>query len=260
VAPEGAGIGLNRSEEISMQHQVVSRAEWRKARGALIAKEKAHMRAGDALGVEQRALPWVKVDKNYVFVGPSGTLTLSDLFGGRSQLFVKLFMLAPGQTRQCTGCSLDVDHVGGLLEHLQANDVAYVVVAPAPLDEIETLRRRMEWRVPFVSGEEFYKEVFANFAPEGLTDTGGHLVFYKNDAGEIFQTYSSHGRGGEAFLGIYRYFDLMPKGRNESGPNHSMADWVRPRNMYGKGGTVSRNGQYHPPTCGCGTHAGAAGP
>ena len=169
-----------------MQHQIVSRQEWRKARGALIAKEKAHMRAGDALGVEQRALPWVKIEKDYVFEGPSGKLTLSDLFDGRSQLFVKLFMLQPGQTRQCTGCSLDVDHVEGLLEHLQNNDVTYVVVAPAPLAEIETLRRRMEWRFPFVSGEDFCKDVYANFAPEGLTDTGGHLVFYKNEEGEIF--------------------------------------------------------------------------
>lgn len=241
-----------------MQHQVVSREEWRKARGALIAKEKAFTRAGDALGVEQRALPWVKIDKDYLFIGPSGAFTLSDLFDGRSQLFVKLFMLQPGQTRQCTGCSLDVDHVDGLLEHLQANDVSYAVVAPAPIAEIETLRQRMGWRVPFVSGEAFCKDVYTEFAPEGHADTGGHLIFYKNDAGEIFQTWSSHSRGGEAFLGIYRYFDVMPKGRNENGPNRSMADWVRPRNMYGKGGTVARNGQYHPPTCGCGTHAEAA--
>jgi predicted dithiol-disulfide oxidoreductase (DUF899 family) len=240
-----------------MQHQIVSREEWREARAALITKEKAFTRAGDALGVEQRALPWVKIDKDYIFTGPSGTLTLPDLFDGRSQLFIKLFMLQPGQTRQCTGCSLDVDHVEGLLEHLRNNDVTYAVVAPAPIDEIETLRQRMGWRIPFVSGEDFCKDVYANFAPEGLTDTGGHLVFTKNDDGEIFQTWSSHGRGGEAFLGIYRYFDVMPKGRNENGPNHSMADWVRPRNMYGKGGTVARNGQYHPPTCGCGSHAEA---
>jgi len=243
-----------------MQHQTVSREEWRKARAALIAREKAHMRAGDALAVEQRALPWVKIDKDYVFEGPSGTQSLADLFDGRSQLFVKLFMLQPGQTRQCTGCSLDVDHVGGLLEHLRNNDVTYVVVAPAPFGEIETLRQRMDWHFPFVSGQDFCGDVYANFAPEGLAETGGRLVFFKNDAGEIFHTYSSHGRGGEAFLGIYRYFDVMPKGRNENGPNHSMADWVRPRNMYGKGGTVARNGQYHPPTCGCGTHAEAAQP
>jgi len=241
-----------------VQHQIVSREEWRNARAALIAREKAYMRAGDALGVEQRALPWVKIDKDYVFEGPSGELTLSDLFAGRSQLFVKLFMLEPGQTRQCTGCSLDVDHVEGLLEHLQNNDVTYVAVAPGSIGEIEALRQRMGWRIPFVSGSDFCRDVDGSFAPEGHTDTG-HLVFYKNDAGEIFHTWSSFGRGGEAFLGIYRFFDVMPKGRNENGPYHSMADWVRPRNMYGKGGTVARNGQYHPPTCGCGTHAEAPG-
>jgi predicted dithiol-disulfide oxidoreductase (DUF899 family) len=242
-----------------MQHEVVSREDWRKARAALIVKEKALMRASDALGVEQRALPWVRIDKDYVFEGPSGKQTLSELFDGRSQLFVKLFMLQPGQIRQCTGCSLDVDHVEGLLEHLQANDVTYVVVSPATIGEIETLRQRMGWRVPFFSGEGFCRDVYANFAPEGLADTGGHLVFTKNDAGEIFQTWSSHGRGGEAFLGIYRYFDVMPKGRNENGPYRSMGDWVRPRNMYGKGGTVARNGQYHPSACGCGTHTEATG-
>jgi predicted dithiol-disulfide oxidoreductase (DUF899 family) len=249
---------LNAQRSAAVQHTIISREDWRKARAALIAKEKAHMRAGDALAVEQRALPWVKIDKNYVFESPSGKLSLSDLFDGCSQLFVKLFMLQPGQTRQCTGCSLDVDHVGGLQEHLRANDVSYVVVAPAPIGEIETLRQRMDWHFPFVSGEDFCRDVYTNFAPEGHADTGGHLVFTKNEAGEIFQTWSSHGRGGEAFLGIYRYFDVMPKGRNENGPHRSMGDWVRPRNMYGKGGMVARNGQYHPETCGCGSHVDAS--
>ena len=202
-----------------MHNRIVSREDWCKARAALIAKEKAFTRAGDALGVEQRALPWVRIDKDYVFTGPSGKLTLSDLFDGRSQLFIKLFMLEPGQVRQCTGCSLEVDHVEGLLEHLQNNDVTYAVVAPAPIDEIEAMRHRMGWRFPFVSsyGGDFCRDVYGSFEPEGLTGTG-NVVFYKNDDGEIFHTYTSYSRGGEAFMGIYRIFDVMPKGRNENGP------------------------------------------
>src|ERR1700733_10208906 len=173
-----------------MQHRVVSREEWGKARAALIAKEKAFTRAGDALGVEQRALPWVRIDKDYVFTGPSGKLTLSDLFDGRSQLFITLVMLEPGEIHQCTGCSLEVDHVAGLLEHLQNNDVTYAVVAPAPIAEIAALRQRMGWRFPWVScfDGDFYHDIHVTFAPEGMADTG-NIVFYKDDDGQIFHTY-----------------------------------------------------------------------
>jgi predicted dithiol-disulfide oxidoreductase (DUF899 family) len=241
-----------------MQHEVVSREDWRAARAALIAKEKAFTRAGDALSAEQRALPWVEIEKTYVFQSASGPRTLSDLFDGRSQLFVKLFMFNPGQTHQCTGCSLEVDHVAGLLEHLNGNDVSYVVIAPAPIDEIEDLRRRMDWRFPWVSsfGSDFHYDAHVTFNPEGVSDTG-NLVFYKDEEGRIFHTYSAYSRGAEGFLGIYRIFDLMPKGRNENGPYHTMGDWVRPRNMYGKGGMVERNGRYHPQACVCEVHAEA---
>jgi predicted dithiol-disulfide oxidoreductase (DUF899 family) len=241
-----------------MRHDVVSREDWRAARAALIATEKAFTRAGDALGAEQRALPWVEIEKTYVFQSPSGPRTLSELFDGRSQLFVKLFMFDPGQTHQCTGCSLEVDHVAGLLEHLNGNDVSYVAIAPAPIDEIEDLRRRMDWRFPWVSsfGSDFHYDAHVTFNPDGMTGTG-NLVFYKDEDGRIFHTYSAYSRGAESFLGIYRIFDLMPKGRNENGPYRTMGDWVRPRNMYGKGGTVQRNGQYHPQACGCGAHAEA---
>src|SRR5579862_1682526 len=123
------------------QHRIVSRDEWLAARTALLAKEKAFTRQRDELSEQRLALPWVKIEKDYVFDGPAGKLTLSDLFAGKSQLFTKTFMLAPGQTRQCVGCSLEVDHVAGLLEHLAANDVAYAVIAPAPIAEIEAMRR-----------------------------------------------------------------------------------------------------------------------
>ena len=228
-----------------MQHPVITREAWLEARQELLAKERAVMQAMDALGVEQRALPWVKIDKDYVFDGPEGKITLSELFGGKSQLFIKSFMLAPGQTRQCVGCSLEVDHVAGLLEHLNANEVAYAVVAPAPFGEIEAMRRRMDWRFTWVSslGNDFAQDIEIGFGLPGKD--AGNNVFYKDEHGQIFHTYAAYARGCEAFLGIYRIFDLMPKGRNENS-NHSLTDWARPRNLYGTGGTVAANGEFSP--------------
>ena len=228
-----------------VSREVVSREVWLEARQALLAKERAVMQAMDALGAEQRALPWVRIEKDYVFDGPSGKITLSELFGGRSQLFIKTFMLQPGQTRQCVGCSLEVDHVAGLLEHLNNNDVAYAVVAPAPIGEIEAMRKRMEWRFTWVSsfGNEFVEDIEYGFGLPGKS--AGNNIFYKDERGQIFHTYAAYARGCEAFLGIYRIFDLMPKGRNET-VNHSLTDWARPRNLYGTGGRVEPNGEFCP--------------
>ena len=121
--------------------RVVSRAEWLEARKELLAKEKALTRHRDALAAERRRLPWVKVDKPYVFDAPEGKVTLADLFDGRSQLFIKHFMMGPGASTQCVGCSFEVDHIEGILEHLQNHDVTYAVVARAPIEEIEVVRK-----------------------------------------------------------------------------------------------------------------------
>jgi predicted dithiol-disulfide oxidoreductase (DUF899 family) len=93
----------------------------------------------------------------------------------------------------------------------------------------------------------------------GLQDLSGDSVFFKDDSGQVFHTYSTYGRGGEEFLGIYRILDIMPKGRDENGPYHSLADWARPRNMYGEGGIVEGNGRFHRPECACGTHRHGSG-
>lgn len=111
-----------------MEHAVVSREAWLEARRALVAKERAHMQQGDLLNKERRALPWVKVEKDYEFDSPSGKRTLSDLFDGRSQLFVKHYMLGPGQDHHCVGCALEVDHLEGILVHLQHHDLSYVAI------------------------------------------------------------------------------------------------------------------------------------
>jgi predicted dithiol-disulfide oxidoreductase (DUF899 family) len=255
-----------------MQHQIVSRDEGLKARVALLAKEKAFTRLRDQLSAEQRALPWVRVEKDYVFDGPSGKVSLAQLFDGRSQLFIKHFMMGPGQTEQCVGCSLEVDHVEGILEHLENHDVSYVAVARAPIEEIAAVRKRMGWRFTWVSSYEsdFNYDFNVSFTPEriaagsayynfqqnnpGMQDLSGDSIFFKDEAGQIFHTYSTFGRGGEEFLGIYRFLDLMPKGRDEKGPYRSLADWARPKNMYGKGGIVEGNGRYHAPGCACAVH------
>ena len=250
------------------EHEIVSREQWLVARKDLLTREKELTRLRDQLSAERRALPWVKIDKEYVFDAPEGEVTLADLFQGRSQLFIKHFMMGPGQLTQCVGCSLEVDHIEGLLVHLEQHDVTYAVVARAPIKEIEAVRKRMGWRFRWVSSyhSDFNYDFHVSFtreevasgralynygkAPEWaaeLKDLSGDSVFYKDEAGQIFHTYSTFGRGGEEFLGIYRILDAMPKGRNENGPYHSLTDWARPRNMYGRGGNVEPNGRYHQP-------------
>ena len=259
-------------ENLAASHRIVSRDEWLQERTALLAKEKAFQKQHDQLNEEKRALPWVKIEKEYVFDGPAGKATLGQLFNNRSQLFIKHFMMGPGQTRQCVGCSFEVDHVGGILPHIENHNISYVAVARAPIAEIEVLRKRMDWHFTWVSSykNEFNYDFNVSFRPEQIAagnaiynfapmnfdmeDLSGNSVFYKNNKGEIFHTYSTFGRGGEQFLGTYAFLDVTPKGRDENGPHHSLGDWVQPRNMYGRGGTVERNGRYHAPGCACEAH------
>jgi predicted dithiol-disulfide oxidoreductase (DUF899 family) len=256
-------------------HRIVAKTQWIEARRSLLAKEKELTRLRDRLAAEQRALPWVKIEKAYVFDGPDGKVTLAELFDGRSQLFIKHFMMGPGAQTQCVGCSFQVDHIEGILAHLNNHDVTYAVVARAPIEEIEAVRRRMGWKFPWVSsyGSDFNYDFDVSFTPEqvaagraiynfgsapawtaGIADLSGQSVFFKDGDGNIYLTYASFGRGGEEFLTAYRILDVTPKGRQEHGPYHSLTDWVRPRNMYGKGGTVEPNGRYHSPRCACAVH------
>jgi predicted dithiol-disulfide oxidoreductase (DUF899 family) len=258
-----------------MQNRVVSRQEWLDARTKLLEHEKALTRHRDLVSAERLRLPWVRLEKDYLFDGPDGKLTLSELFQGCSQLYIKHFMMAPGAQHQCVGCSLEVDHMTDIVPHLANHDVSYVVIARAPIEEIEVVRKRMGWKFLWVSSfnNEFNYDFDVSFRPEDVEagrarynfrqapdwtrevqDLSGRSVFYKNESGEIYHTYSAYGRGGEQVLGIYGILDAMPKGRNETGPNHSLADWARPRDMYGKGGTVAVNGRYHAPAPGGSVH------
>jgi predicted dithiol-disulfide oxidoreductase (DUF899 family) len=248
------------------------REEWLAARKELLAKEKELTHHRDAVNAARRALPRVKVEKEYMFDSHQGKVTLAGLFDGRSQLFIKHFMMGPGQVTQCVGCSFEVDHVEGLLVHLQNHDVSYVVVARAPIHEIEEVGKRMGWHFRWVSSyhSDFNYDFNVSFTPAqlatsrafynyaygnpGLEDLSGDSIFFKDGAGQIFHTYSTYGRGGEEFLGAYNYLDVTPKGRDENGPYRSLGDWVRPKNMYGKGGMVEGNGRYHQPDCACAVH------
>jgi predicted dithiol-disulfide oxidoreductase (DUF899 family) len=254
--------------------RIVSKEEWRAARIALLEREKELTAMKDALAAARRALPWVRIEKDYVFDGPNGPVTLAQLFEGRSQLFIKHFMMGPGQSRQCVGCSLEVDHLDGIRVHLEHHDLTYAVVARAPIEEIERLKRRMGWDFTWVSSyrNEFNFDFNVSFSDAeiaqgrgyynfqevqvhpGVIDLSGDSVFVKDADGQVYHTYSAYARGGEQFLGIYAYLDVTPKGRAENGPYHSLPDWVRPRNMYGRGGMVEGTGRYHAADCGCPAH------
>ena len=233
-----------------MEHKIVSRDQWLAARKQLLVKEKEFTRLRDRLAAERRALPWVKIEKPYVFDGPDGKETLADLFGGHSQLIIKHFMLGPGWSEGCVGCSFGQDHIDGILVHLEQRDVSYVAVSRAPLPEIQAFKKRMGWQVKWVScfGGDFNFDFHVSFRPEeiakgeayynyetrkiGIDELSGNSVFYKDVKGDVFHTYSSYGRGGEDILGTYRLLDLVPKGRDETGPNQNLTDWVRHHDRY----------------------------
>ena len=229
--------------------KIASRDEWLAARRELLAKEKHLTHLRDELAAQRRTLPWVPVEKAYAFDGASGRLTLSDLFEGRSQLVVYHFMLGPGWKEGCPSCSLLADHFDGAVVHLAQRDVAFVVVSRAPLPQIEKFERRMGWNFKWVSsfGTDFNFDYHVSATPEEkasgkamynyeLTEfpseeRPGASVFYKNEAGEIFHTYSSYGRGLDILIGTYNFLDIAPKGRDEEALEWSMA-WVRHHDRY----------------------------
>ena len=228
--------------------KVVSRDEWLVARKDLLTREKELTRLRDEVSRHRRELPWVKIDKEYVFDGQDGRKTLADLFDGRSQLIVYHFMLGPGWEEGCKSCSYLADHFDGANWHLPHRDVTFVVVSRAPLSEIESLKRRMGRRFKWVSshGNDFNFDyhvsaseddrangkMYYNYeTQEGVTDElPGLSVFYKDENGDVFHTYSTYARGLDILVGVYNFLDLVPKGRDEN-PDATM-DWVRRHDEY----------------------------
>jgi len=242
--------------------KIVSREEWTAARKRLLEQEKQFTRERDRLNQARLALPWVKVEKNYVFEGPDGPVTLGDLFEHRNQLIVQHFMLGPGWKEGCVGCSFAADHLDGAVVHLEHHDVSYVVVARAPYPEIAAFKQRMGWRFRWVSSydSDFNYDFNVSFTPEQLAkgevtynfetteasieELPGFSTFYRNESGDIFHTYSAYGRGGEEILATYMLLDMAPLGRNETGPTGNLTDWVRHHDRYDDGGQVDENGRY----------------
>jgi predicted dithiol-disulfide oxidoreductase (DUF899 family) len=230
--------------------KVVSQEEWLAARRALLAKEKAHMREGDALAAERRALPWVRVDKPYVFDTTGGPKTLAELFDGRGQLIVHHLMYAPDWSAACPGCTFQAEHIDGPAPHLERHDVRIVAVSSAPLDKLSAYKARMGWRFEWVStqGETFNHDFRVSFTEDEIAkgridynfgtivtdpryldrELPGVSVFYKNEAGEVFHTYSTYARGLDALLGANQYLDITPEGRNDD----AYPNWPRRRDEY----------------------------
>jgi predicted dithiol-disulfide oxidoreductase (DUF899 family) len=210
--------------------KVGSRAEWLTARKALLEQEKEHTAAHDRILALRKQLPMVKVEKDYRFEGPNGTVSLLDLFEGRNQLIVRHFMFSPTDTEGCIGCSMQADSVGELA-HMWARDTTFVMVSRAPLDKLSAWSQRMGWNLPWYSiGEdgEFNKD-YETFSPE-KGDSPGVSAFIR-DGEDIYHTYSVYDRGGEAFKNFYTYLDITFLGRQEEQLEHPW-DWWRHKDRY----------------------------
>ena len=230
-------------------HPVVSREEWLSARTTFLAKEKEFTRLRDELSRQRRELPWVKVDKQYVFDGLSGKETLAELFEKRSQLIVYHFMFSPEWDEGCLHCSFWADTFNGSGVHLNQRDVTFVGISRAPLARIEPFKKRMGWSFKWVSSfhNDFNFDYQASFTPEeiqtgaafynyaktdpGDTDREGISVFYQDESGAVFHTYSCYARGIDMMNATYQYLDLVPKGRDEDGLE-SPQDWVQYHDRY----------------------------
>ncbi len=233
-----------------LSHKVVSNEAWLEARKAFLAKEKAFTRQRDELSRERRELPWVKVEKSYVFDRPNGRESLADLFDGRSQLIVYHFMFGPEWEQGCPSCSFEADHFNSFLVHLNARDVSMATVSRAPIEKLQAFRKRMGWSFKWVSAyqTDFNTDYRVSFTKDEMTndkvnynygmnvfpsdEAPGVSVFYKAAAGDIFHTYSAYARGLDILLGAYNFLDLAPKGRDEDALPYPMA-WVRHHDRYG---------------------------
>jgi predicted dithiol-disulfide oxidoreductase (DUF899 family) len=232
-----------------MNHKVLSHPEWLNARKEFLAKEKEFTKMRDELSRKRRELPWEKVEKSYTFEGPNGKETLSDLFGKKSQLLVYHFMFAPEWNEGCPSCSFWADNFNPNVVHLNQRDVSFAAISRAPIAKIESFKKRMGWNFKWLSSgtNDFNYDYYVSFTPEEAKngtpfynykkekmphqDREGASVFYKDDQGTIFHTYSAYARGIDLMNAAYNWLDIMPKGRDEEGLPFSQ-DWVRYHDRY----------------------------
>jgi predicted dithiol-disulfide oxidoreductase (DUF899 family) len=227
------------------EYEVVQQAEWIEARRALLAKEKEFTRLRDELNRQRRELPWEAVEKEYVFEGPDAKQALAELFDGRTQLVVYHFMFGPDDDVGCKSCSFWADNFAPNVVHLNARDVTFVAISRAPYDKLAAYKQRMGWSFKWVSSAEtdFNFDYGVSFAPEDLArpvynfgsqspgnpEREGMSVFFKDESGTVFHTYSSYARGIDLLNAAYNYLDLVPKGRDEDGRGQY---WVRRHDEY----------------------------
>src|SRR2546430_9807603 len=241
MEPKRKASKMNRS-------RIVPESEWLVARKDLLTGEKELTRLRDEVSWHRRELPWVKIDKEYVFDGPAGRETLADLFEDRSQLIVYHFMLGRGWEEGCKSCSYLADHFDGANWHLPHRDVTFVVVSRAPLSEIEPFKKRMGWRFKWLSShnndfnfdyhvsatedDQANGKMYYNYETSELMsdELPGLSVFYKDENGDVFHTYSTYARGLDILVGAYNFLDLVSKGRDEN-PDSTM-NWVRHHDRY----------------------------
>ncbi len=230
------------------KHKVVSPEEWLEARKKLLSQEKEFTHLRDKLSRQRRELPWVKVEKEYVFEGPNGKETLADLFEGRSQLVIYHFMFAPEWEEGCPSCSFWADNFNGIVIHLNHRDVTFGAISRAPIEKLKAFKKRMGWTFKWVSSgnNEFNYDYHVSFLagvpkeeldynygklPVDSSDMPGVSVFYKDGKENIFHTYSTYSRGIDVFNTAYNYLDLVPKGRDEDAFEFSM-DWLQYHDRY----------------------------
>jgi predicted dithiol-disulfide oxidoreductase (DUF899 family) len=241
----------NKGKNYFDDHKIVSQSEWMEARRDLLTKEKEFTILRDQLNHSKRNLPWVRVDKEYVFEGPNGEQTLSELFDGRSQLIVYHFMFGPSWDAGCPHCSFWADSFNSIIIHLNQRDVTMIAVSRAQYNKIAAYQKRMGWdfnwfssydsdfnfdhHVSFRQEELAKKKALYNYIEQdtGVSEKEGVSVFYKNSAGHVFHTYSTYERGIDEFNLTYNFLDIVPKGRDETGHEFPQY-WVRRHDEYGK--------------------------
>jgi predicted dithiol-disulfide oxidoreductase (DUF899 family) len=233
-----------------IKRKLVSPKEWLGARKKLLVQEKEFTRLRDQLSRQRRELPWVKVEREYVFEGPNGKEALGDLFAGRNQLVIYHFMYAPDWEEGCPSCSFWADNFNGIIVHLNHRDVTFAAISRAPLKKLNAFKKRMGWTFKWVSSgnNDFNYDYHVSFPagvpkeeleynygnpPFATSDLPGVSVFYKDPEGNIFHTYSAYARGIDVLNTAYNYLDLVPKGRDEDGFEFGM-EWLRHHDRYEK--------------------------
>lgn len=231
------------------EHRIVSQEAWLAARKEHLIKEKELSKLRDQLSLDRRQLPWVKIDKQYIFDGQHGKKTLAQLFEGRSQLIVYHFMFDPSWDEGCKSCSFWADNYNGIGIHLNHRDTTMVTISKAPLEKLNAYKKRMGWSFSWLSSldSDFNRDFHVSFTPEEQqqgkvyynyrhcdyfsSEGPGFSVFYKNQNEDLFHTYSCYSRGLDMMNSAYHLLDLTPKGRDEENLPHTMS-WLRRHDEY----------------------------